>query len=672
MNISGYQLGREVEVGEFCSVYSALELESSKTVSIRVFQQQLTSNPDFCQHLKKVSRQILNKNIGNIIPLKQVVIDSTQCYIITDYFPCSQNQQPLLTEFTIDEVLNFGLQIANSLSQIHTLGLVHGGVSRSNLIFPNFSEVTLGSSSFQRTFKKKTAAFSLPVSLNEAAYIAPEFSKGLNPSSDFYSLGIVLFELLFKIKPFVADTLQQLQLNKESMLFEVPNKSAERLIPLFQQLFDINPQQRISNVTDYIKVTEQCGYAITRAEASNEKILTPTITETTNELKTSNNKFIIAAGIMGLLLIAIAFYSFTGNPPEKNTITYIAPTKKIIKEKKAVRIIQPDNKNIANTLYLESQQQIADNNYGTALMSINNALKEQADHSAALKLKKQIELEFEIRAYLSRAEKLIAQRKLTRPEKDNALLTYKQLAVILPAGDDRARKGLQKITDRYYQLANNLVLKNEFVPAKQYIASGLTIIPDYPSLIQLDLYITQQENKLLAQQEKLKAQRIDNKKKQAELLQQKKFTKEKARIAAVEKENQLRIKQQNERERLLQIQKAQQQADNKISSANNLLNENNLSQQSILEALKIHEQLINLNTQDSKTVELFNQIISSYGTLANQQIEAENLAEALITINQGLALDRKNSQLLKIKNKLTNLITEVEKKKNQVPVIGTF
>ena len=137
MNIPGYQLGREIAIGEHCSVYNALDIESSKTVTIKFFQQELSSDPEFCQYVKKVSALLLNKTIGNIIPIKQAVSNPEGCYLITDYFPCSQNQQPLQTEFTIEEVLNFGQQLANSLSQLHRIGLVHGGVSTANLLFPN-------------------------------------------------------------------------------------------------------------------------------------------------------------------------------------------------------------------------------------------------------------------------------------------------------------------------------------------------------------------------------------------------------------------------------------------------------------------------------------------------------------------------------------------------------
>ncbi|MBT4860880.1 MAG: hypothetical protein HON46_08760, partial [Gammaproteobacteria bacterium] len=121
MNIPGYQLGREIAVGEYCSVYNALEIESSKTVTIRFFQPDLSSNTDFCQHVKASAKLLLNKKIGHIIPVKQAVSNPEGCYLITEYFPCAQNNPPLLTAFTIDEVLNFGQQLAESLSQLHKL-----------------------------------------------------------------------------------------------------------------------------------------------------------------------------------------------------------------------------------------------------------------------------------------------------------------------------------------------------------------------------------------------------------------------------------------------------------------------------------------------------------------------------------------------------------------------
>jgi len=686
MNIPGYQLGREIAVGEYCSVYNALEIESSKTVTIRFFQPELSSNTDFCKHVKASAKLLLNKKIGHIIPVKQAVSNPEGCYLITEYFPCAQNNPPLLTAFTIDEVLNFGQQLAESLSQLHKLGLVHGGVSTSNLIFPNFSQVTLGSYSFQRTFKKETLISSLPISLEEAFYIAPEFSTGLDARSDFYSLGVILFELLFKTKPFSAENLQQLQYKKEHMQFVVPHASAQKLVPLFDKLLASNPEHRISSVGDYLKIVEQCGYNIEEPETPIAEPQHSSGTASKTRPPSNQGKTIlIYSAIAGLFMIGIlAFLTFGIAPEEKiekrpDVSIFEAEPIPAIPVEKTVTTRQPEIVNQADLLLQKAQQQILQNNFGAALMSINNALKEDPQHTAAKQLKQKIELEFEIRSYLNKAEKLLTQGKLTRPENENAYKTYKALSKILPSGDNRVKQGLQKITRRYAQLANGLVLKKQFDAARKYISSGLTISPGDQELKQLEFYIKQQE-KILAEQQRLQAARVKQqnelrlKQQQAEQikLQQQQQLLKKNRLAAQQRKEQLRLNQEKEREQKKQLQFKKQKIDSMILNARKLLRRSPLTLETLSNAVTIQSELTSLTEGDSRVPALFRQIVDSYSSLANSQKEIPDYPTALNTINQGLALDRNNSRLLRIKDDINTLIAEEKERKSQIPIIGTF
>ncbi|MCK4709155.1 MAG: protein kinase [Gammaproteobacteria bacterium] len=499
MNIPGYQLGREIAAVEYSSVYSAMELASSKTVTVTVFHQELSSHPEFCSHVKKISTLLLNKSIGNIIPLKQSRWDSEGCYFITNYFSNAQNQKLLPTELSIDEVLNIGQQLANSLSQLHGMSLVHGRISTPNLLFHDRSQITLGQISVQRTLKNDSLiTSSLGISLDEASYIAPEFPTGLDARSDFYSLGVVLFELLFKTKPFIAENQQQLQVFKENMQFAVPHGDAENLTPLFNNLLAANLEQRLSNADDFKKIIEQCGYKTSHSGSLHEDSITPPAQNTHTDNSTANNhksNSIVYLAIASVLVITIVVYFFAGNTAEKNyDIKKAKPVSPVesspaIEQVETTPLKRPENRDIANSLYLESQQQVALNNYGSALMRVNNALKEQPGHPAAKILKQEIELEFEVRAYLSRAEKLITEGKLTRPANDNAYATYTKLAPLLPPDDQRAREGLQKVADRYFQIANNLILKKQLDSAEKYITTGLAVFADEPRLKQLEQMI---------------------------------------------------------------------------------------------------------------------------------------------------------------------------------------
>ncbi len=668
MNIQGYQPGRKVAVEECCTIFNALEIESSKTVTIKFFQQELSENLEFSQHFQKISELLLNKKVGKIIVLKKAICKADSCYLITEYFPYSQNKKPLQTAFTVYEVLNFGHQLAYSLSQLHDIGLVHGAVSTANLKFPNFSQVSLGLASFTRTFKNNPLISNSDISLNELAFIAPEFSTGLDARSDFYSLGVVLYELLFKAKPFIAENSEQLQNIKQNMQFSLPHDSAQKLAPLFNRLLTSNPEQRISSVDEFIRVAEQCGYTFNDTDTSENTTTQSTVFPARSRPVENQTKTIFFySAFAGILMVAILTF-FIFDEPEveviKSSISEpsliaIAPVEKV--RLRTVSFNTPDSKSVAHSLFLKGQQQIDQNNFGAALMSINNALKEQPDHADAQQLKKQIELEFEIRTYLSKAEKQISQRRLTRPVNENAYSTYKKLATLLPAGDNRAIEGYQKIVTRYYQLANALILKKQFEAAQNYISAGLSINPDDLQLIQLNRY-----NQLkLADQNKFQTEQGNLQ--QAALLEHQRQQKivEKSRLAALEKAKVRKLQQQQEQLKVDNLRIERNKNDQLINDARNLLRKNQPSLQSLNHALGIHHQLTNSTLQDVRIDDLLKQIIRSFVELAQKQQSISDFEEALDTIKRGLALDEDNNRLLQIKQDINVSIAAKEEKKNQ-------
>lgn len=677
MVIPGYQIGREVSSGTYSSVYNALDIETSMPVSIRVFNQTLSTNEHFLNQLKDTVSPLVNQAIGIMIPVRQVTADTRNCYLVTDFFHNSSHQFDNTLSFSTRKLLRFGLQLASTLELLHSRQIVHGGIESANILFTDQSNISLGFIALHKSLPA-TSHLSLPPSnLEEAMYLAPEAFQGLTAATDFYALGILLYQLISKLQPFNADNISQLEQQKSNYQIQYAHSDIESLKPFFDQILNPDPQKRITSAQQFHQLVESCGFKLRRSQRdiqpdAAQKNTKPTVRP---QLDLENHKTLLVSALILILVVGISFFIFSDTtevptPANSNVTSVIdspntAPPPKIINEVETANIR-------AEALYQNSLQSVEKNNFGSALISVNNALKENPLHQSAQQLKRQIEQELEARALISHAEKQMAQQKLTKPAGDNALETYQQLAHQLPADDNRAQDGIQKIAAYYYGLAQRELKNNKPVKAQTYISSGLEALPGYGPLNELGQTIQQQKQRLTRQrqQEKIRA---------AKALKEKQLERERQQLA--QKQQQERTQQQLVLKQQQQIK--QQKISVLLNDASQNLKLNRLSLSSITSAKSIYTELTGIDQYDERVAGLKRDILDAYGILATRQKNATQYNSALITLREGLSMDSKNEHLSLIKNEITALVslqkkpvpevsTRSREVSKQVPVIGTF
>ncbi len=111
----------------------------------------------------------------------------------------------------IDRVLDYAIQLVAILAPLHRKGLIHRGISprvvlaepdQGRLVLMDFSDAARNATEASASLPARAYGTRLP-------YVAPEQTGRLNRAadyrSDFYSLGVLLYELLCGHPPFVSD-----------------------------------------------------------------------------------------------------------------------------------------------------------------------------------------------------------------------------------------------------------------------------------------------------------------------------------------------------------------------------------------------------------------------------------------------------------------------------------
>lgn len=103
-------------------------------------------------------------------------------------------------------------QTADALAAAHRVGVIHRDIKPANLLLPASGAVKVSDFGVAKAVGESTELTRTGMMVGSPAYMAPEQVQGmeLDGRSDLFSLGVVLYELLMRRKPFPADTLTTL------------------------------------------------------------------------------------------------------------------------------------------------------------------------------------------------------------------------------------------------------------------------------------------------------------------------------------------------------------------------------------------------------------------------------------------------------------------------------
>lgn len=148
-----------------------------------------------------------NKNTSNIKPP----------YFIMPYYAGNTLKALLIREhLNLCQKIAFAIKICQLLDAIHYLGYLYCDLKPANLLITSYQQIVLLDFGLAQPIVAHTVNEPYPTAYTAGtpAYMSPEQFNGLplTPQSDYYNLGIVLFELLAGYTPYQAQTIRDFAL----------------------------------------------------------------------------------------------------------------------------------------------------------------------------------------------------------------------------------------------------------------------------------------------------------------------------------------------------------------------------------------------------------------------------------------------------------------------------
>jgi len=212
--IGRYQLLEEIGRGAMGVVYRAFDPNLERDVAIKTISGVLGEGPaaasETAQRFEREARMAARLRHPNIVAVYDSGRDGDRLYLVLERVEGESLGDRLARgEFPpLSQVLDIATQTAEALAAAHRAGIVHRDIKPGNLLIGRDGRVQVTDFGIAKALGETSELTRSGMVVGSPAYLSPEQLQGLpiDGRSDLFSLGVVIFELVLRRKPFAADS----------------------------------------------------------------------------------------------------------------------------------------------------------------------------------------------------------------------------------------------------------------------------------------------------------------------------------------------------------------------------------------------------------------------------------------------------------------------------------
>ena len=260
-----YTVRELIGTGGMANVYKAVvgpggPVPEGTVVAVKVLRQEYMHDPDLVRRFKNESKAISLLNHPNIVKVYDVSVNDDLQYIVMEYVD-GMTLREYLNErggkLTSRETVHFISQILKALEHAHANGVVHRDIKPQNIMLLDNGQLRMMDFGIARISRAENQLLS-GKAMGSVHYISPEQAKGdeTDFTSDLYSVGVMMYEMLSGHLPFDADDVVEVAIKQISdqpkSLHEIAPQVPAALVEITEKAMAKLPQNRYASAREML------------------------------------------------------------------------------------------------------------------------------------------------------------------------------------------------------------------------------------------------------------------------------------------------------------------------------------------------------------------------------------------------------------------------------------